>query len=344
MDITPLLTSAIEKNASDLHLSTGLPPILRLDGHLQFLDMPALKENQVREMMLSLMNERQKQEFEKKYEFDFAYELSKRARFRINTFRHLDGMAAALRVLPYVIPSLEELGCDTVLRTFCNLSAGLIIITGPTGSGKSTTLASMLNIINQSQARHIVTIEDPIEYIHSSKTALVQQREVGTDTESFQNALRSVLREDPDVILVGEMRDLETIRLALTAAETGHLVFATLHTRSAAKTINRIIDVFPGEERYLINSLLAEALYAVISQTLVHRVDGGRRVAQEIMVCTPAIRNLIRIGKTEQIYSAIQTGRHVGMRTLDQHLEELLANNSIIAPEGYVKGGSEKGQ
>ena len=344
MDITDLLATAIEKNASDLHLSTGLPPILRLDGRLQPLDQPSLKEEQVRTMILSLMNERQKQKFEKTYEFDFAYEVPKRARFRINTFRHLNGMAAALRILPHVIPSLEELGCTDVLRSFCKLSTGLVILTGPTGSGKSTTLASMLDIINQSQARHIVTIEDPIEYVHNSKIALVQQREVGTDTESFQNALRSVLREDPDVILVGEMRDLETIRLALTAAETGHLVFATLHTRSAAKTINRIIDVFPGEERHLINSLLAEALHAVVSQTLVHRVGGGRRVAQEIMVCTPAIRNLIRQGKTEQIYSAIQTGRHVGMRTLDQHLEELLASNSIIVPDGYVKGGEEKGQ
>ncbi len=327
-----LLSLAATQQASDLHLSTGSPPILRIDGNLQPLDTPILEEKQIQEMVFSLMNELQKQKFSENYEFDFSYEIPELARFRINTFRHLKGMAAAFRVLPCRIPSLEELGCAKLLKGLCTLNSGLVLLTGPTGSGKSTTIAAMIDLINQSQPKHIVTIEDPIEYVHPSKASLIQQREVGTDTDSFQNALRSVLREDPDVILVGEMRDLETIRLALTAAETGHLVFATLHTRSAAKTVNRIIDVFPGEERHLINSLLAESLYAVISQTMVNRVQGGRTVAQEIMICTPAIRNLIRQSKTEQIYSAIQTGRHAGMRTLDQHLEELVTSNTIIAP------------
>jgi twitching motility protein PilT len=335
MEITALLTLAANRQASDLHLSTGSPPIVRIDGQLEALDMPVLEEKQIQEMVFSILNEQQRQRFAENHEFDFAYEIPKLARFRINTFRHLLGMASAFRVLPCKIPSLEELGCADLLADMCKLSSGLVLVTGPTGSGKSTTLAAMLELINKTQRRHIVTIEDPIEYTHASKSSLIQQREVGTDTASFQNALRSVLREDPDVILVGEMRDLETIRLALTAAETGHLVFATLHTRSAAKTINRIIDVFPGEERHLINSLLSEALHAVVSQTMVNRVNSGRTVAQEIMICTPAIRNLIRQSKTEQIYSAIQTGRNFGMRTLNQHLEELLAANVIIAPEGY---------
>lgn len=339
MEITELLTLAGTKQASDLHLSTGSPPIIRLDGRLQPLDLPILTEKAIADMLFSIMNETQKQKFNKNYEFDFAYEIPQLARFRINTFHHLNGLASAFRVLPCKIPSLEEVGSADLLKRMCVLSSGLILLTGPTGSGKSTTLAAMVEYINQNQSRHIVTIEDPIEYVYASQRALIQQREVGTNTESFQDALRSVLREDPDVILVGEMRDLETIRLALTAAETGHLVFATLHTRSAAKTVNRIVDVFPGEEKRLINNLLSEALYAVISQTMVNCMEGGRMVAQEIMVCTPAIRSLIRQSKTEQIYSAIQTGRNYGMRTLDQHIDELLANKAIIMPEGYVREG-----
>lgn len=333
MEMITLLTIAVHQQASDLHLSTGSPPILRIDGRLQPLDMPALQEKQIQSMVSSLMQETQKQRFNQNHEFDFAYEIPELARFRINIFRHQKGIASALRILPYTIPSLKELGCTDLLYNMCTLNSGLVLITGPTGSGKSTTLAAMLEHINLTQHRHIITVEDPIEYVHFSKHSLIQQREVGKDTASFKNALRAIVREDPDVILVGEMRDLETIRLALTAAETGHLVFATLHTRSAAKTINRIIDVFPGEERHLIHALLAESLHAVISQAMVNRVLGGRTVAQEIMICTPAIRNLIRQKKTEQIYSAIQTGRHFGMRTLDQHLDELLASNTIIRPE-----------
>lgn len=337
MELIELLTLALNRQASDLHLSTGSPPIIRIDGYLQSLDKPILKEKHIQEMLLSIMHERQRQMLTQNDEFDFAYELPLIARFRIHVFRHRGGIASAFRVLPYKIPSLEELGCADLLNKICPRNNGLVLITGPTGSGKSTTLAAMLQYINTTQYCHIITLEDPIEYIHKSKKSLIQQREVGTDTGSFQNALRSILREDPDVILVGEMRDIETIRLALTAAETGHLVFASLHTRSAAKTINRIIDVFPGEERHLINSLVAEVLHAVISQTMVNLIHGGRRVAQEIMLCTPAIRNLIRQNKTEQIYSAIQTERNLGMRTLDQHLDELLATHSIIAPEGYMK-------
>lgn len=331
MDIRELLTFGVQNNASDLHLSAGLPPMLRIDGELCPINLPELNHKTITDLIYSIMRDQNRKHFEEFLETDFSFEIPDLARFRANVFTHNRGIGGAFRTIPLGTTSMEELGLAPVFKTLCDKPNGLVLVTGPTGSGKSTTLAAMIDYINRSQNRHILTIEDPIEFIHESKKCLINQREVSRDTLGFSQALRSALREDPDVILIGEMRDLETIRLALTAAETGHLVFATLHTQSAAKTINRVVDVFPGEEKTLVRMMLSESLQAVISQALVKKNGGGRVAAHEIMVCTHAIRNLIREDKTAQMYSAIQTGAGSGMQTLDQHLQHL-TNNKIILP------------
>jgi twitching motility protein PilT len=330
MDINKLLELAVKHNASDLHFSQGLSPLLRIDGEPTFLtDIPA-QSIVVLDLLRTVMTEQQWQNFQQTLESDLSYTLpGGTARFRVNAYYQERGAAAVFRVIPSHVPTLEELALPQTLQNIAKLPHGLVLVTGPTGSGKSTTLAAIIDSINQNRAEHILTIEDPIEFIHQSKKSLINQREAFRHTLSFQNALRASLREDPDVILVGEMRDLETIRLALTAAETGHLVFATLHTSSAAKTINRIIDVFPSAEKSMVGTMLSESLQAVISQTLLKKKGGGRVAALEIMICTSAIRNLIREDKVAQIYSCIQTGAATGMQTLDQHLKILVANQTI---------------
>lgn len=329
MDITELLAFGVKNNASDLHISSGLPPMIRVDGDLRRINVPSLDQKTVLGLMYDIMNDKNRKNFEEFFETDFSFEIPNLARFRVNVFNQERGAAGVFRTIPSKIIPLDALGMPKVFKDLCELPRGLILVTGPTGSGKSTTLAAMLDYVNDNQYGHILAIEDPIEFVHESKKCLVNQREVHRDTQSFTAALRSALREDPDYILVGEMRDLETMRLAMTAAETGHLVFATLHTSSAAKTINRIVDAFPGEEKNMVRSILSESLQAVISQTLLKKVDAGRVAALEIMVCTAAIRNLIREDKIAQMYSAIQTGSNVGMQTLDQHLKVLVDNHSI---------------
>ncbi|MCX7114655.1 MAG: type IV pilus twitching motility protein PilT [Gammaproteobacteria bacterium] len=329
MDIITLLDFAVKHKASDLHLSAGLAPRFRIDGDLRVFDHPILSEADVVKMIHSVMNDTQRQEFKDKLETDFSFQSVKLARFRVNAYTQHRGVAAVFRVIPEKVLSMEELQLPPVFKKIASFSQGLVLVTGPAGSGKSTTLAAIIDYINLSRAQHILTIEDPIEFVHHSKTCLVNQREVFRDTHSFSAALRVALRQDPDIILVGELRDLETIRLAMTAAETGHLVFATLHTCSASKTIHRIIDVFPGEEKATIRSMLSGSLQAVISQTLVPRKAGGRIAAFEIMLCSPAIRNLIREDKVAQMYSTIQTGKAQGMQTLDQHLTDLIQDNLI---------------
>ena len=334
MDIVELLTLSVEQGASDLHLSAGLPPLIRVDGDLRRLERPPLEDRQARDMVCQLMNERQRRAYEQDMAADFSCEVPGAGRFRGNAFQHHRGAGGAFRAIPAAAPSLEELALGSAADTLMELAElprGLILVTGPTGSGKSTTLAAMLDCINGRRSRHILTIEDPIEFVHASRQCLIHQREIHRDAPSFNAALRAALREDPDIILVGELRDLETIRLALQAAETGHLVFATLHTQSAAKTIDRIIDVFPGGEQALVRAMLSESLQAVVSQTLLRKIGGGRIAACELMRATPAIRHLIRENKTAQMYSAIQTGAAQGMRTLDQNLREL-ADNGIITP------------
>jgi twitching motility protein PilT len=333
MNIDDLLAITLEKKASDLHLSVGEPPVVRVDGDLERLESPKLTVDDVLSMIKHVSNEEQFDTFTAEFETDFSYTLSDKARFRVNVFNQARGGAAVFRVIPMIVPSFDELGLPEVIHKLCRLPNGIVLVTGPTGSGKSTTLAAMVDSVNVESQKHIITVEDPIEFTHKSKRCLINQREVKKDTVSFNAALRSALREDPDIILVGELRDLETVRLALTAAETGHLVFATLHTNSAAKTIDRLIDVFPGGEKDMIRSMLSESLRAVIAQTLLKRIGGGRVAAHEIMICTPAIRNLIRENKVPQIYSAIQTGKGVGMRTMDQHLEELIAAGVIKPSE-----------
>jgi len=329
MNIKELLTLSVNNNASDLHLSAGLPPLIRVDGNLRRLDLPICEQTSLTQLLQNIMTAKQYQEFESHLELDFALYVPNLARCRVNVFQQDRGIAANFRIIPNHIATLEELGMPPILQELTTRPNGLVLVTGPTGSGKSTTLAAMIDSINKQQAGHIITIEDPIEFLHESKQCLINQREVHRDTLSFENALRAALREDPDVILVGEMRDLETIRLALTAAETGHLVFATLHTASAAKTINRIIDVFPPAEKATIRTLVSESLQAVICQTLLKKIGGGRIAAWEIMLCTSAVRNLIREDKIAQLYSTIQTGNSVGMQTLDQHLRELVNRNLI---------------
>lgn len=329
MDITELLAFSVKNHASDLHLSSGLPPMIRVDGDVRRINVPPLDHKTVHGLVYDIMNDKQRKDFEEFYETDFSFEIPDLARFRVNAFNHHRGAGAVFRTIPSVILSLEELGTPTVFKDIVDVPRGLVLVTGPTGSGKSTTLAAMLDYKNENEYAHILTIEDPIEFVHDSKKCLVNQREVHRDTLGFSEALRSALREDPDIILVGEMRDLETIRLALTAAETGHLVLGTLHTSSASKTIDRIIDVFPAAEKEMVRSMLSESLRAVISQTLLKKIGGGRIAAHEIMIGSPAIRNLIREDKVAQMYSAIQTGQGMGMQTLDQCLQDLVAKGII---------------
>lgn len=329
MDIAELLAFSVKNKSSDLHISAGLPPMIRVDGDLRKINLPALDHNDVIKIIYDIMNDRQRKEYEEFLETDFSFEITNLARFRVNVFNQARGAAAVFRTIPSEILSMEDLHLPPIFKEMSSFSRGLVLVTGPTGSGKSTTLAAMVDYINSTRYEHILTVEDPIEFVHQSKKCLVNQREVHKDTLSFNAALRSALREDPDVILVGELRDLETIRLAMTAAETGHLVFGTLHTNSATKTINRIIDVFPAEEKSMVRSMLSESLQAVIAQSLLKKNKGGRIAALEIMLCTGAIRNLIREDKVAQMYSSIQTGQAKGMQTLDQHLTELVSQNLI---------------
>lgn len=329
MDITELLAFSNKQGASDLHLSAGLPPMIRVDGDIRRINVPPMDHKSVHSLIYEIMNDKQRKDFEEFLETDFSFEIPGVARFRVNAFNHNRGAGAVFRTIPSKVLTMEELGMGQVFRDISMIPRGICLVTGPTGSGKSTTLAAMLDYINDNKYEHILTIEDPIEFVHSSKKSLVNQREVHRDTLGFNEALRSALREDPDIILVGELRDLETIRLALTAAETGHMVFGTLHTNSAAKTIDRIVDVFPAEEKSMVRSMLSESLQAVISQTLLKRQGGGRVACHEIMRGTPAIRNLIREDKIAQMYSAIQTGGAVGMQTMDQGLQDLVSRNII---------------
>ncbi|WP_448564568.1 type IV pilus twitching motility protein PilT [Thalassotalea ganghwensis] len=343
MDITELLAFSVDNNASDLHLSTGTPPSIRVDGDVRKLNIPAFDAKDVNALVYDIMNDRQRKEYEENMEVDFSFEVPNLARFRVNAFNQNRGPSAVFRTIPSKVLSLEDLGCPEIFREISDNPRGLVLVTGPTGSGKSTTLAAMVDYINKNKYHHILTIEDPIEFVHENYSCLINQREVHRDTLSFNNALRSALREDPDVILVGEMRDLETIRLAMTAAETGHLVFGTLHTTSAPKTIDRIIDVFPAEEKSMVRSMLSESLRAVISQTLVKKVGGGRVAAHEIMIGVPAIRNLIREDKIAQMYSAIQTGMQHGMQTMDQCLQNLV-NRGLISRQDAMEKAADKNQ
>lgn len=343
MDITELLAFSVQHDASDLHLSTGAPPLIRVDGDVRKLNIPAFDAKDVNALVYDIMNDRQRKEYEENLEVDFSFEVPNLARFRVNAFNQNRGPAAVFRTIPSKILSLDDLGCPDIFREISDTPRGLVLVTGPTGSGKSTTLAAMVDYINDSKNDHILTIEDPIEFVHENKLCLINQREVHRDTLSFEAALRSALREDPDVILVGEMRDLETIRLAMTAAETGHLVFGTLHTTSAPKTIDRIIDVFPAAEKSMVRSMLSESLRAVISQTLLKKVGGGRVAAHEIMIGTPAIRNLIREDKIAQMYSAIQTGMSNGMQTMDQCLQNLV-NRGVITKNVAMEKAVDKNQ
>ncbi len=329
MDITELLAFSVKNKASDLHISSGLPPMIRVDGDVRRINLPQLDHKTVHSLVYDIMNDKQRKDFEEFLETDFSFELPGVARFRVNAFNQNRGASAVFRTIPSQVLTLEELGAPAIFKELSMKPRGLVLVTGPTGSGKSTTLAAMVDYVNDNKYDHILTIEDPIEFVHESKKCLINQREVHRDTLGFNEALRSALREDPDVILVGELRDLETIRLALTAAETGHLVFGTLHTTSAAKTIDRIIDVFPAAEKGMVRSMLSESLQSVIAQTLLKKNGGGRIAAHEIMIGTPAIRNLIREDKVAQMYSSIQTGLGIGMQTLDQCLKDLVAKGHI---------------
>jgi len=329
MDITELLAFSAKNGASDLHLSSGLPPMIRVDGEVRRINLPAMEHKEVHRLIYDIMNDKQRRDFEEFLETDFSFEVPGLARFRVNAFNQNRGAGAVFRTIPSKILSMEDLGLGQIFKDICDTPRGIVLVTGPTGSGKSTTLAAMIDYINSNRFDHILTIEDPIEFVHQSKKCLINQREVHRDTHGFNEALRSALREDPDIILVGEMRDLETIRLALSAAETGHLVFGTLHTTSAAKTMDRIIDVFPADEKDMVRAMLSESLQAVISQTLLKKTGGGRVAAHEIMIGIPAIRNLIRENKVAQMYSAIQTGAGYGMTTLDQSLKNLVQKGII---------------
>ncbi|OGT50955.1 MAG: twitching motility protein PilT [Gammaproteobacteria bacterium RIFCSPHIGHO2_12_FULL_41_15] len=335
MDINSLLTKAVELNASDLHLSPDEAPIVRIDGDLKRLDHPKMPAKELKEVLIGILGETQLAIFKDKMEVDFSYVIPNVARFRVNIFVQHKGAAGAFRVIPLALPTFEKLELPEIFKDLCNFPNGLVIITGPTGSGKSTTLATMINYVNKesNKRKHIITIEDPIEFIYESGNCLIQQRELGTETQSFSNALRAALREDPDIILLGEMRDLETIQLALTAAETGHLVLTTMHTNSAAKSVDRIIDAFPAGEKEMIRVMMAESLQAVVAQSLLKRPKGGRLAAHEIMICIPAIRNLIREHKVPQIYSIIQTHQSLGMHTMEQHVADLLRHRQILPPE-----------
>jgi twitching motility protein PilT len=337
MDIAELLTFSVKNGASDLHLSAGLPPMIRVDGDVRKINVPALDHRTVHGLVYDIMNDKQRKDFEEFLETDFSFEIPELARFRVNAFNQNRGAGAVFRTIPSDILSLEDLGTPSIFKKIADNPRGLVLVTGPTGSGKSTTLAAMIDYINNKSYAHILTIEDPIEFVHESKKCLINQREVHRDTHGFNEALRSALREDPDIILVGELRDLETIRLALTAAETGHLVFGTLHTSSAAKTIDRIIDVFPAAEKTMVRSMLSESLRSVIAQTLMKKIGGGRIAGWEIMIGTPAIRNLIREDKVAQMYSSIQTGQAHGMITMDQYLQDLVSRGVVTIQDARAK-------
>lgn len=342
MDISDLLAFSVKNKASDLHLSAGQPPMIRVHGDVRKINVPSMDHTEVHGMVYDIMNDGQRKVYEETLECDFSFEIPNLARFRVNAFNQNRGAGAVFRTIPSKILTLEELNCPAIFKEIAETPRGIVLVTGPTGSGKSTTLAAMVDYINENEMGHILTIEDPIEFVHQSKKSLINQREVGPHTLSFQNALRSALREDPDVILVGELRDLETIRLALSAAETGHLVFGTLHTSSAAKTVDRIVDVFPAAEKEMVRSMLSESLRSVISQTLCKTKDEqGRVAAHEIMIGTPAIRNLIRENKVAQMYSAIQTGQNIGMQTLDQTLQDLVRRNIISVAEARSKAANK---
>ncbi len=338
MNINELLALSIECNASDLHLSSGLAPLYRVDGELKLLDHPSLTAVELNRLLQDIMNEEQRTSFVKDLEIDFSFAIAELARFRVNVFHQERGPAAVFRVIPTTVLSLQQLNLPTVMSTLADKPSGLVLVTGPTGSGKTTTLAAIVDHINEHRYGHILTIEDPIEFVHHSKKSLINQREVGRDTLGFNEALRSALREDPDIILVGELRDLETMRLAMTAAETGHLVLATLHSNSATKAITRIIDVFPAAEKAMVRTMLSESLNAVIAQSLLKKEGGGRVAALEIMLCNAALKHMIREDKIAQMVSVLQTGREEGMFTLDQHLAELV-KNQVVAVEtarGYA--------
>ena len=333
MDIAELLAFSVKNNASDLHLSSGLPPMIRVDGDIRRINLPPLEHKEVHALIYDIMNDKQRKDYEEFLETDFSFEIPGLARFRVNAFNHNRGAGGVFRTIPSKIKTLDELNCPAIFKEIIDQPRGVVLVTGPTGSGKSTTLAAMIDFINEKEFGHILTVEDPIEFVHESKKCLINQREVHRDTLGFNEALRSALREDPDIILVGELRDLETIRLALTAAETGHLVFGTLHTSSAAKTIDRIIDVFPAAEKDMMRAMLSESLRAVVSQALLKKVGGGRIAAHEIMIGTPAIRNLIRENKVPQMYSSIQTGQAMGMQTLDQCMQGLVGRKLVDKAE-----------
>ena len=343
MDITELLAFCVKQGASDLHLSAGLPPMIRIDGDMRRVNLPATDHRQAHALIYEIMNDKQRRDYEEFLETDFSFEVPGVARFRVNAFNQNRGAGAVFRTIPSRVLTMEDLGFGQVFRDISMLPRGLVLVTGPTGSGKSTSLAAMIDYINENRYQHVLTIEDPIEFVHESRKCLVNQREVHRDTLGFSEALRSALREDPDIILVGELRDLETIRLALTAAETGHLVFGTLHTNSAAKTIDRVVDVFPAAEKAMVRSMLSESLQAVISQTLMKKIGGGRVAAHEIMIGTPAIRNLIREDKVAQMYSAIQTGASLGMQTMDQSLQRLVNNKMITRDTARGKAKNPDG-
>ena len=342
MDITQLLAFSVKNKASDLHLSADMPPMIRVDGDVRKINLPELSHKEVHGMIYDIMNDRQRKEYEENWEADFSFEIPNVARFRVNAFNHNRGAGAVFRTIPSDILSLEDLNAPSIFRELSKKPKGLVLVTGPTGSGKSTTLAAMVDYKNENQYEHILTVEDPIEFVHKSKKSLVNQREVHRDTKGFNEALRSALREDPDTILVGEMRDLETIRLALTAAETGHLVFGTLHTTSAPKTIDRIVDVFPAAEKDMVRSMISGSLEAIISQALLKRNGGGRVAAHEIMIGTPAVRSMIKENKIAQMRSAIETGQQFGMQTLDQCLRKLIADGTISREEALKKADNPK--
>jgi twitching motility protein PilT len=333
VDISQLLTFTVKQGASDLHLSSGVEPMIRVDGDVKRINLPPMEHKEVHGMMYDIMNDRQRKAYDEFLETDFSFEIPGLARFRVNAFTQNRGAACVFRTIPSKVLSLEDLSAPKIFKDIADTPRGLVLVTGPTGSGKSTTLAAIIDYINENEYAHILTIEDPIEFVHGSKKSLVNQREVHRDTLGFSEALRSALREDPDVILVGEMRDLETIRLALSAAETGHLVFGTLHTTSAPKTIDRIVDAFPGGEKDMVRSMLSTGLRAVISQTLLKRKGSGRIAAHEILVATPAIRALIKENKLAQMYSAIQTGSRDGMQTLDQCLKDYVKRGLVDITE-----------
>lgn len=340
MDITQLLQFAHAQEASDLHISAGEPPMVRVHGSMKKIKMPALTVEDTHAMIYDIMGDNQRKVFEEHSDIDFSMQLGDVARFRVNVFRQNRGLGAVFRKIPTTILSIEDLSLPPIVGELTKKEKGLVLVTGPTGSGKSTTLAAMIDLINQTEEGHILTVEDPIEFVHKTKKCLVNQREVGPHTHSFGNALKAALREDPDIILVGEMRDLETIQLALTAAETGHLVFGTLHTSSAPKTVDRIIDVFPPSQQAQVRAMFSESIQAVITQTLVKKIGGGRVAALEILIGTPAVRNLIREGKIHQIPSMMQTSQNVGMQTLEMHLKELVDRNLITRENAIEKSGN----